>query len=125
YKKSAFVLDDTVVNVWASGKDAAVEIRVDGKAHSGSRRRPVTQRDPRNSSFMTGRLSLGDRHIVEVSGTEAELIAADSKIALGREQIGVQDARWQIAGKNVQPLASAWGAPYGNSRVLLQPGQKA
>lgn len=125
YQGKAFVLDDTVVNVWAHSKDKQTRGRVDGTERPGSRLLSMTRRDARNSTFMTGRLSLGDRHILEVTGTEAQIAAVDSKIAFGRERIGVEDARWQAANKSVQPFASQWGAPYGDKQIILQPGQKA
>ena len=44
-------------------------------SNTGSRRKPMARRDPRNSTFSTGKLTLGDRHIVEVTGTNAQLSA--------------------------------------------------
>jgi len=125
YQGKAFVLDDTVVNVWAHSKDKQTKGLVDGTERSGGRLLSMTKRDARNSTFMTGRLSLGDRHILEVAGIEAQIAAADSKVVYGRERVGIEDTRWQLANKSVQNFASQWGAPYGDKQVVLQPGQKA
>lgn len=120
---TAVILDDTAVNMWAKTKDELVEIRVDGQANAGSRRRPMTRRDPRNSTFAIGRLSLGDRHVIEVVGTGAQLVAADAKTALNRQWVGVESPRWKLNGLKPQPFASAWGAPYGSQQVIIPAGQ--
>ncbi|NUP98474.1 MAG: hypothetical protein HUU35_01330 [Armatimonadetes bacterium] len=120
---SGLLLDDTMVNLWASGKDEAVTVKVDGAEHRGSRRRPMGARDLRNSSFAVGRLTLGDRHVVEVAGTEARLVAADTKVVPGRQWHGVDSARWELAGLTPQPYTSAWGAPYGGVQVVVPVGQ--
>jgi hypothetical protein len=125
YKDKAFVLDDTVVNLWAGSGQPTVGVLVDGQKHSGSRLKPMTKRDPRNSVFATGALSLGDRHILELTDADGKIAAVDSKIAFGREQIGVADARWKIAGKKIEKFDSAWGAPYGSQKVVLNPGETA
>lgn len=121
---TAFILDDTVVNLWASGKDETVVIQTDGAPpNPGSRRRPTTVRDIRNSTFATGKLSLGDRHIVEVSGTEARIVAADSKVVLNRQWVGVDSTRWRLGDLKPQPFASQWGAPYGSMQVAVPAGK--
>jgi hypothetical protein len=120
---TGFILDETMVNLWATSKDAEVGIRVDGKPHSGSRRGPMSARDNRNSTFATGLLSLGDRHVVEVTGTEARLVAADAKTALGRRWIGIESAAWQRGDLKPVPFSSRWGAPYGSRQVLLPAGR--
>jgi hypothetical protein len=120
---TAFILDDTVVNLWASGAGEAVEIRVDGKPHEGSRRRPQPRRDLRNSTFAVGRLSLGDRHIVEVVGPEARLAAVDAKTALERQWTGVDSPRWRLHGLQPEAFKSDWGAPFGASQVIVPAGQ--
>jgi len=124
HNKTAFILDDTMVNLWASTKDKLVTVHVDGKVDNGSRRKPMNARDARNSTFATGRLSLGDRHVIEVSGTDSHLVAADSKAALNRVWHGVDSKNWQGISA-AEPFASQWGTPYGSSKVLLQPGQSA
>ncbi|HXT59021.1 MAG TPA: SGNH/GDSL hydrolase family protein [Pirellulales bacterium] len=120
---TAFILDDTVVNLWAGGKEPAVGIRVDGKVHEGSRRGPQPRRDVRNSTFTTGLLSLGDRHIVEVAGRDARLAAVDAKTALERQWTGVESPRWQLAELKAEAFISEWGAPFGASQVVVPAGQ--
>ncbi|HVW38195.1 MAG TPA: SGNH/GDSL hydrolase family protein [Pirellulales bacterium] len=120
---TAFILDDTVINLWASGAGEAVEIRIDGKPHEGSRRRSQPRRDLRNSTFAAGRLSLGDRHIVEVVGRDARLAAVDAKTALERKWVGVDSPRWRLGGLRPEPFKSDWGAPFGASQVIVPAGQ--
>lgn len=122
---TAFILDDTVVNLWATSKEkgGTVEVKVDGSPHSGSRRVSMVGRDLRNSTFATGRLSLGDRHIVEVTGSEAKLVAVDSKVVPNRQWIGVESRRWRLADLKPQAFLSQWGAPFGTMQVVLAAGQ--
>lgn len=121
-----FILDDTFVNLWATTKDELVGIRLDGMPDEASRRRPSRIRDNRNSTFATGRLSLGDRHIVEVTGKESSLIAADSKTALNRQWQPITSPRWQWqAPTKAEPFASEWGAPYGDTLRTLLPASEA
>lgn len=119
----AFILDDTMVNLWGTAKDPAVGIRIDGQDTAGSRRRPSARRDLRNSAFATGLLSLGDRHIVEVTGADARLVAADSKIIPDRQWYPVDSSRWDLAKLKVEPYESAWGSPYGSKAVQIPAGQ--
>lgn len=134
----AVVLDDTMINLWAKakGKDDLVGIAIDGVVAQGSRRRPSVRRDVRNSTFAAGRLSLGDRHIAEVSGTDAELIAVDMKTALNRRWLGVESSFWGVPrdasgradsanGVTSETIRfeSAWGAPYGTRQRILAAGQ--
>jgi len=121
---TAFILDDTMVNLWATSKDKQVTIRVDGKEDNGSRRTLFAERNPRNSSFATGLLSLGDRHIIEVTGTDSRISAVDSKAALNRVWHGIDSKSWQGI-STVESFKSEFGAPFGSSKVLLQPGQSA
>lgn len=126
--ENAFIFDDTVVNLWAFSTEAKVSVLVDGESsespafHSGSRLRPVKDRNPRNSVFAIGRLSLGDRHVVEVKGAEARIIAVDAKTALNRTWHGVESKSWRLHDLRVETFSSAWGAPYGTAQVALPPG---
>jgi len=119
----AFILDDTTVNLWATCKGELVGIRIDGKEHRGSRRKLMPGRDLRNSVFATGKLALGDRHIVEVTGTEAMLMAVDSKVVPGRQWVGVDSTRWSLGNLKPQAFRSEWGAPYGSTQVTIPAGQ--
>lgn len=131
HQGTAFILDDTALNLWASGDaDTLVEIRIDGldpKAlpfSNESRRKPVTARTPRNSTFAIGRLTLGDQHIVEVQGNNAKILAVDAKTALNRVWHGIESMSWQKTAGSVQPFASQWGAPYGSAALVLKAGEK-
>jgi hypothetical protein len=83
----------------------------------------MTRRDARNSTFAIGRLSLGDRHIVEVTGTNAQLVAVDAKTVLNRQWAGVEHPRWRLGGLRPRPFASQWGAPFGSWQVIVPAGQ--
>jgi len=122
--KRGFILDDTFVNLWATTKDELVGVRLDGAADDTSRRRPMRARDNRNSTFAIGRLALGDRHIVEVTGAEAALVAVDAKTALNRQWLPVTSPRWKVPAKP-EPFVSEWGGPYGEAAVTLAPGAEA
>lgn len=122
--RSGFILDDTFINLWASSKDEFVPIRMDGAPASGSRRKPSPKRDPRNSTFATGLLGLGDRHIVEVGGLESALVAADSKMTINRQLHSVASPRWKVTG-TPEAFISDWGAPYGDRVLALSPGSPA
>lgn len=121
--ENRFIVEDTVFNVWArhDGKES-MKIRIDGKetkqAGSGVN---WPERDSRNSSFVYGRLSLGDRHIVEIIGQDPVIKAVDMKIAPRRAFIGADSPRWQKTGTTV-PFASEWGSPYGAEMLRLAVG---
>lgn len=124
HEGTALVLDDTVVNLWATTKDELVSIRVDGQENAGSRRKPSSRRDVRNSTFATGRLALGDRHVVEVCGNQSRLVAADCKVVPGRQWTPITSPRWTAASAlKPEPFASQWGAPYGTEQVQLPAGR--
>jgi hypothetical protein len=120
---TALILDDTVVNLWATTKDELVCIRVDGQENSGSRRKPSARRDVRNSAFATGRLTLGDRHVVEVTGRQARLVAADCKVVPERQWVPITSPRWSLSGLKAEPFASQWGSPYGSQQVQVPAGR--
>jgi hypothetical protein len=143
---SRMIIDDTAFNLWCTdGSEEWMTIIIDGKklergpAGNG---RQMSKRDERNSSFVHGRLSLGDRHIIEVlSGqkdkdgkeggdekevkTEVEVAALDCKICDRRRFFPVDAPEWTPSDGVLpaQSFASAWGAPFGDRIVTLQPGQ--
>jgi hypothetical protein len=118
------ILDDTFVNLWATTKDELVGVRVDGAADEGSRRKPMKARDNRNSTFAVGRLTLGDRHVLEVTGSESSIVAVDLKTALNRQWLPVSSPRWKPPARP-EPFASEWGSPYGGAAVTLAPHAEA
>jgi hypothetical protein len=117
------ILDDGLVNVWATTKDELVGFRVDGAPDDG-RHRPMKARDIRNSTFAMGRFTLGDRHIVEVTGNASAMVAVDLKSALNRQWLPVTSPRWKRPSQP-EPFASEWGAPYGDAAVTLPPNTEA
>ncbi len=119
-QNKGFILDDTFINLWASSKDETVTVHVDGAIDEGSRRKPVRARDNRDSCFAKARLTFGDRHIIEVSGKDTALIAADSKMALNRQWAGVGSPRWKLPAKP-EPFVSEWGGPYGDAAAAVVP----
>ncbi len=132
-RKRGFIADDAMLNVWASGKvekGKKLEFAINGvpstddRYESGSRRVPNSKRDERNSALAIGRLPLGERHFVEVTTPEAELIAVDAKTALNRRWHPISSALWEGRAATPERFASEWGAPYGEERLMLQPGQK-
>jgi hypothetical protein len=129
--RNAFVFDDAAVNLWADGTDAKVGVRIDGRPntdpafHNGSWLKPVKARNPRNSVFAIGRLSFGDRHIVEVEGAGVRLLAVDAKTALNRVWHGVESKSWDLGDTRPEAFVSEWGAPYGTTQVKLAVGATA
>ncbi|MDB6140401.1 MAG: hypothetical protein JWO94_3473 [Verrucomicrobiaceae bacterium] len=119
-----FILDETYINLWARSSDDLVSVRIDGKPDDSSRRKPMKARDNRNSTFAKGRLSFGDRHIVEVTGTDSALIAVDSKAALNRQWTAINSPRWNLPAKP-EPFASEWGGPYGDHQAVIAAGKAA
>lgn len=117
-----FILDDTAVNLWASTKDPQVGVRIDGQPVTAGRFSPMTRRDNRNSTFALGRLTLGDRHVLEVTGTETRLVAVDAKSAVGRRWVGAENPAWQHGALKVEPFTSRWGAPYGARQLVIPAG---
>ncbi|MBI3944863.1 MAG: SGNH/GDSL hydrolase family protein [Armatimonadetes bacterium] len=122
-KGTGFLLDDTVVCVWAAGNEPKLAVSVDGTLSSHPRRAPKPKRNPRSCTFAIGHLSLGDRHVVEVSGEDARFVAVDARAAPGRQWIGVESPRWRLGDLRAQPFESEWGAPYGSRQVRVPPGE--
>jgi hypothetical protein len=114
------ILDDTTVNAWGTVPEKATAL-VDGEKRRDPRSGPV--RNPRNSLFTYGRLSLGDRHVLELTGEGAKLTAADCKLCPNREALPVDSPRWMLGTKKPEPFASQFGAPFGDKQVKLQPGE--
>ncbi len=119
---TAIILDDTTVNLWATCSAERLQIRIDEQLGE-QPRLPTPKRTVRNSTFAGGRLALGDRHVVEVVGSEAKLVAVDCKSAHERRWLGVDSPHWQIGAHELQPFASQWGAPYGAWQLRLPEGE--
>ncbi len=124
----ACILDDTVANLWAQEAEG---IRLDGKPVPKNMRQDSAatklgaypRRDARNSTFTTmAPLTRGDRHILELEGSNAVITALDAKTILGRRWIGVESAAWRGLAPAVKPFRSDWGAPYGSNQAVLAAG---
>ncbi len=117
------ILDDTVINLWANNGTNKVEVWLNGAQQTAHRGRSMTRRDTRNSTFAHGRLPLGNRHIVEVSGANAAIAAADCKICPQRAWFGAETPLWRHNNLQVTHFESDWGAPFGTNIIRITPGQ--
>jgi len=118
FRKNAFILEDTAANFWGKSES----IYADGKFIT-ERRYNFPRRDIRNSLFRYGRLSLGDRHIIELGGKGSQLTAVDSKICPNRRFISISGGGWELNSLAVNEFKSRAGAPYGNKTVTVPPGR--
>jgi hypothetical protein len=121
-RRNMMILDDVQVTCWASALDGDPPVAlVDGE----KKRTPRVSaaRDLRNASFACGRLSLGDRHVLELVGEKSTIAAADCRICPNRQFISADSPRWQPEGRAAEPFASEWGAPYGDRQVRLKAGE--
>jgi hypothetical protein len=84
--------------------------------------RAAGARDLRNATFTCGRLSLGDRHILELVGETSKLAAADCRVCPNRQFLPADGKLWQPAARTIESFASQWGAPYGDRQVRLKTG---
>lgn len=122
------IIEDTAFNIWAGdGSKDKLQLFLDGaKAKHAGRGTQRTKRDIRNSSFVHGRLTLGDRHILEIVGAhEVTIHALDCKVCDKRKFFPVDAPEWLIP-DGVAPGAdfeSDWGSPYGNKQVTLAAGE--
>jgi len=127
-KDNTFILEDTVVNFWASydkkTKADEVKIFIDGK-NIQSRAVNMSNRDIRNSTCRYGNLALGDRHVLEISAPDALIKFADAKICPDRRFFAADNQQWKTKNKNIQDFNSERGAPYGTKYMLLAPGEEA
>lgn len=127
-KDNIFIIEDTVVNFWASYdknvKANDVKIIIDGK-NIQSRAVNVPNRDIRNSTCRYGNLLLGDRHVLEVSAPAAAIKFADAKICPERRFFAAGNPQWKLKKQNLLDFASGRGTPYGNKLTELAPGEEA
>lgn len=122
-KGNRFIFEDDAVNCWGKVDKEPPLPYVDGIKYES--RISIPERDLRNSMFRFGRCRLGDRHILEIAGENAELTAVDAKICPNRRFLTVENPNWKIPGKRIENYTSEWGAPYGSKKVVLKPGQSA
>jgi len=120
-KGNMFVFEDTAINCWGSVSEGKPVPWVDGVQLASRRSSPG--RDVRNSLFRHGRCTLGDRHILQVTGQDAKLTYVDAKTCPGRRFLGVDHPLWRIGPLPVTEFSSEWGAPCGSKQVTLEPGE--
>ncbi|MDD4108423.1 MAG: hypothetical protein PHH93_06875, partial [Prolixibacteraceae bacterium] len=120
-KGNMFIFEDGAVNCWGKADNEKPLPYVDGKLYESRRSSP--KYDLRNSMFRFGRTSLGDRHILEISGDNPELTYVDAKICPGRQSYFVDNPVWELKGLSTDEFVSEWGAPYGSKKVVLEPGK--
>jgi hypothetical protein len=120
-KGNRFIFEDGAVNCWGKVDNDPPVPYVDGIKFDSRKSSP--ERDIRNSMFRYGRCSLGDRHILEISGTNPELTYVDSKICPNRRTYFIDNPEWNIQGLTIEDFASEWGAPYGAKKIVLEPGK--
>lgn len=129
----AMIVEDCQFNIWVfikkdqkrgGGKERVkFKARIDGEVKSkyAGNGYPNPGRLLRNSTLVYGRLSLGDRHIVEVVGPGAKIDCADCKVCPNRRFYPVTSPKWNGA-KILSDFDSKWGAPYGDKVATLKPG---
>jgi hypothetical protein len=122
-KINKFIFEDEAINCWGKVTTEPPVPYVDGVKFESRRSSP--SRDIRNSLFRFGNTTLGDRHILEITGDKARLTFVDSKINPGRRFFPVVNPNWNLTGITVQDFNSEWGAPYGTKMVTLEPGKSA
>ena len=122
-RTNRFIFEDNAINCWGKVDSDTPIPFVDGVQMESRRSSPG--RDIRNSMFRYGHCSLGDRHILEIAGKNAELTFVDAKINPDRRFFSVANSNWNITGLTVQDYNSEWGAPYGSKRITLEPGRSA
>ncbi len=115
------ILDDVHVTCWATPIEGdPMKALIDGDEKRSPR--PSGGRDLRNASFAVGRLSLGDRHVLELGAPGSEIVVADCRVCPNRRFFPADHALWQPADLVVDPFASEWGGPYGDKQVKLAAG---
>ncbi len=120
-RKNRFIFEDNAINCWGRVDNEPPEPYVDGIQLQS--RRSLPNRDLRNSMFRHGHCRLGDRHILEIKGTNATLTYVDSKINPNRRFFPMDNLNWKIKGVKVLDFSSEWGAPYGSKMITLMPGK--
>ena len=127
FRKNAIIIDDSAFNCWAYPPKnikrgpgiPRSDLYVDGiKTHN---RRRMKTCDLRNAFAQHGRLSFGDRHVVEAASPFI-FHALDAKQTLNRSYTGVESPLFSGIRK-AEPYTSLTGYPYGRKTALLQPGQ--
>jgi len=125
------IIDDCTLNVWAThnSKEDNMKVLIDNNKYDdkdgqyAGHGRNMSQRYPRNSSFVYGRLTTGNRHIFELIGDEPVIHFADNKVCLGRSFISPSSEKWS-SNINIEDFHSEWGAPYGDKLFRIPAGKQ-
>lgn len=120
-KGNRFIFEDVAINCWGKVDNEKTVPYVDGIKFGSHTSNP--DRELRNSWFRYGRCRLGDRHIFEMVGENAELTYVDAKICPNRRIFTIDNPNWNISGFMIEDFISEWGAPYGSKKVILEPGK--
>lgn len=117
------IIEDCAFNIWGNNNKEKMKLLIDGEPakDAGHGRHSWSKPNPRNSTFVHGRLSLGDRHIIEIPNEKAKLVVVDNKVCPNRRFFGVDSKKWQ-GSTPVKSFDSEWGAPYGDKALLLAAG---
>ena len=127
FRPAAIIIDDSAFNAWAYPAKAVKrgtptprsDLYVDGiQTH---KQRRMCGFNLRNSFAQHGRLSFGDRHVVEAA---APFIfgGVDAKQIVNRSYIGVESSLFSCS-KKAAAYKSQTGYPYGKYTVTLNPGE--
>ena len=126
FRKNAIIIDDSAFNAWAvttlkvkrGAPTPRSDLFVDGVMTHKQRR--MHGHNLRNSFAQHGRLSFGDRHVVEVAPPFI-FTGLDAKQILNRHYTGVESALFK--GTKAVPYKSVAGYPYGKYVSVLKPGE--
>jgi len=121
-RRNRFIFEDQAINCWGRVDNEPPVPYVDGIEMKS--RRSLPNRNLRNSVFRHGRTTLGDRHILELGGENAQLTFVDAKVNPSRRFFPIDNPNWNAAGHVTEDFNSEWGAPYGTKKITLVPGQK-
>lgn len=116
-KANRFIFEDGAINCWGKVDSLKPVPYVDGLKLE--IRNPIAKRDLRNSMFRYGRTSLGDRHILEITGINPVLTAVDAKVCPNKKFYAIDNPNWNISGYKIEDFNSTWGAPYGSKMIML------
>ncbi len=120
-KGTRFIFEDAAINCWGKSDSVNPIPYVDGIKFFDCTSSP--ERDIRNSMFRYGHCTLGDRHILEITGKNSELTYVDSKICPNRRFYSVDNANWNLSGYKIEDFSSDWGTPYGSKKIMLDMGK--
>jgi hypothetical protein len=127
FRPAAIIIDDSAFNAWAvttsqvkrGAPTPRSDLYVDGELTHKQRR--MHRYSLRNAFAQHGRLSFGDRHVVEAASPFI-FDGVDSKLIVNRSYTGVESSLFSCS-KKAAAYKSATGYPYGKYIVTLAPGE--